>query len=84
MRAKEFITRNMRPSTAAGEEKPGAVDALKKELESAKQQGVKFNYDVIDKIMQRISKEHNLTGQELHDKWMARFHKWPDTWVKEL
>jgi hypothetical protein len=84
MRAKEFITRNMRPATASGQEKPGAVQALKQELEAAKAKGTKFNYDVIDKMMQRISKEHNLTGQQLHDQWMAKYHKWPDTWVKEL
>ncbi len=84
MRAKEFITRNMRPATASGKEIPGAVEELKQELTTANQNGVKFNYDVIDKMMQKISKKHNITGQQLHDKWMAKFHKWPDTWVKEL
>ena len=84
MKAKEFITRNMRPSTASGEEKAGAVEELKDKLVSEKEKGTKFNYNVIDKIMQQISKEYNLTGQELHDKWMAKYHKWPDTWVKEL
>jgi hypothetical protein len=83
MRAKEFITRNMRPTTAKGKERTGAVEELKSRLVSEKEKGTKFNYNVIDKIMQNISKDYNLTGQELHDKWMAKYHKWPDTWIKE-
>jgi hypothetical protein len=84
MKAKEFITRNMRPTISLGKEKPGAVEELKSKLVSEKEKGTKFNYDVIDKIMQQISKDYNLTGQELHDKWMAKYHQWPDNWVKEL
>ena len=83
MKAKEFITRNMRPQTTSGTAKPGAVDELKSQLLSAKEDGTKFTYEVIDKIMQKISKSHNITGQQLHDEWMHKYHQWPDNWIKE-
>ena len=38
-------SKKMKPTTAKGQEKPGAVEALEKALLSAKSRGVKFDYD---------------------------------------
>jgi len=76
---------NMKPFKASGEEIPGAVHALEKLLLKAKEQGVKLNYNNIDKIMQSVCKKHNLTGDELHNEFVSKHHMIPDNWiVKQL
>ncbi len=38
-------------------------------------------YDIIDKIMTRIAKSHGISGQSLHDMWVAQYDQIPDTWI---
>jgi hypothetical protein len=38
-------------------------------------------YNVIDHIMQSIAKDCNITGKELHDRWVKRYGKIPDKWI---
>jgi hypothetical protein len=88
MRASEFIFENfaegkMKPTRVTGTEKPGSVKALEKALLKAKDRGIKLNYDKIDKIMQLICKEHNLTGDKLHNDFVKKHHTIPDNWIKK-
>jgi hypothetical protein len=97
MRAREFIFENfadgkglkiakegkMRPTHVTGTEKPGSVGALEKALLKAKDRGIKLNYDKIDKMMQLICKEYNLTGDKLHNDFVKKHHTIPDNWIKK-
>jgi GNAT superfamily N-acetyltransferase len=38
-------------------------------------------YNIINKIMTRIAKSHGISGQKLHDMWVAKYKQIPDTWV---
>ena len=38
-------------------------------------------YDIIDSIMTRIAKSHGISGQKLHDMWVAEYDQIPDTWI---
>ena len=38
-------------------------------------------YDIIDHIMQRISRSHDITGKKLLDMWVTKYKKIPDTWI---
>jgi hypothetical protein len=42
----------------------------------------KYNYDTIDKLMQKVAKRHNINGKALHDMFVKKYHKTPDNWVK--
>ena len=41
------------------------------------------SYDSIDSLMQKIAKEYNITAKELHNRWMKKYNKTPDDWIKE-
>lgn len=56
-----------------------ALVAKKKELQSLNDSDEV--YKVIDRIMMKICKVHNLTGQQLHDLWVEKFKEVPDTWI---
>lgn len=43
----------------------------------------KHDYDTIDKLMQKIAKKHRITGKKLHDRFIKKYHKIPDDWIKE-
>ena len=73
----------MKPEYVSGKEKPGAVNALEKRLLAAKKDGKKFNYDVIDQMMQKICREFNLTGDELHNDFVKKHNLVPDNWIKK-
>jgi hypothetical protein len=76
---------NMKPFTKSGEEIPGSVKALEKLLLTAKERGIELNYYSIDKMMQAVAKKHHLTGDELHNEFVAKHHMIPDNWiVKQL
>ena len=55
-----------------------ALIARKEKLQSATDDQV---YDIIDKIMTRIAKTHGISGQKLHDMWVAKYKQVPDTWI---
>ena len=55
--------------------------ALEKRKSELKVADADTAYDKIDKIMTRIAKTYNISGQELHDMWTDRYGEIPDTWV---
>lgn len=55
-----------------------AVSELAKELPSLK----KHDYDTIDLLMRKISKKHHITGKALHDLFVSKYKKTPDSWIK--
>jgi hypothetical protein len=80
-KSNEDIQKGMKPTHVSGEEKPGAVKTLEKALLKAKDRGIKLDYDKIDKIMQLICKEHQLTGDKLHSDFAKKHHMVPDKWI---
>lgn len=71
----------MKPVHVDGEEKSGAVATLEKRLLAAKKRGDKLSYGVIDRMMQRVCKEHQLTGDKLHDDFVKKHKVVPDKWI---
>jgi len=55
-----------------------ALLAKKNQLQKATDDEV---YDIIDSIMTRIAKSHGISGQRLHDMWVAEYDQVPDTWI---
>jgi hypothetical protein len=43
----------------------------------------KHDYNTIDRLMQKIAKKHKITGKKLHDRFLKKYHKIPDDWIKE-
>lgn len=43
----------------------------------------KHNYGTIDKLMQRIAKKHQITGDNLHKLFIKKYKKTPDSWIKD-
>ena len=74
----------MEPLTANGKPKPGAVKALKQDLLKAKKAGTKLDYKTIDAMMQKVCREHNITGQRLHDDFVKATDLIPDNWIKKI
>jgi predicted kinase len=54
-----------------------------KELEKGLTKLNSHSYESIDKLMQSISKKHEITGKILHDEFKDKHGKIPDTWIKE-
>lgn len=42
----------------------------------------KHDYDTIDRLMQKIAKKHRITGKILHDMFVKKYKKTPDSWIK--
>ena len=40
------------------------------------------NYTAIDRLMTKLAAEHNITPEELHDKFVNKHHMIPDEWIK--
>ena len=43
----------------------------------------KHDYNTIDKLMRNIAKKHQITGDALHDLFVRKYHKTPDSWIKD-
>ena len=43
----------------------------------------KHDYNTIDKLMKNIAKKHRITGDALHDLFVRKYHKTPDSWIKD-
>ena len=43
----------------------------------------KHDYNTIDKLMKKIAKKHRITGDALHDLFVRKYHKTPDSWIKD-
>jgi hypothetical protein len=57
-----------------------AVSELEKKLLSLD----KVSYDIIDNIMRKIMKSHNLTAKELHNAFVSKNKSTPDNWIKKM
>ena len=53
------------------------------ELKTAMLQKNDHTYEGIDKIMKKISKSHDISSRELHDKWVEKYKTTPDEWIKK-
>ena len=42
----------------------------------------KHDYNTIDKLMRRIASKHRITGKALHDLFVKKYHRNPDSWIK--
>ena len=62
---------------------PITEDAVE-ELEDGLKKLDNTSYDSIDKLMRRIMKEHGMTAKELHNAFVSKHDKTPDSWIKEL
>jgi hypothetical protein len=60
---------------------PELKAALLAQADKIKNADEKAVYGIIDKIMTRIAKSHGLSGQKLHDMWVNKYKKIPDTWI---
>ena len=41
------------------------------------------DYDTIDRLMKKISKEHEVSAKELHNDFESKHGKTPDEWIKD-
>ena len=74
---------SMKPAHVSGTPHPSkAVAALERALRVRHSQGLKFNYDIIDQIMQKVCRRYNVTGDQLHDLFVSKHRMVPDAWVK--
>jgi predicted transcriptional regulator len=42
----------------------------------------KHDYNTIDTLMKRVAKKHSITDQALHDLFVKKFNRSPDSWIK--
>ena len=54
-----------------------------KELESELETLSNTSYNSIDKLMHRIMSKHDMTAKQLHNAFVSKHDKTPDTWIKE-
>lgn len=52
-------------------------------LEKGLKQLDSHDYDSIDSLMKKISKDENITPKELHDDFKSKHGKTPDDWIKD-
>lgn len=65
------------PGSCVKEDHVEKLEAGLKKLDS-------HDYDTIDGLMKKISREHDVTGKELHDDFVSKHGKTPDNWIKTL
>lgn len=71
---------NHNSDAQAVEELLAALLANKSKLQKNKDNPDKL-YKLIDTMMTTIAKTHSLTGQQMHDMWVAKYKEVPDTWI---
>jgi hypothetical protein len=42
----------------------------------------KHDYNTIDRLMRKVAQKHKITGKALHDLFQKKYHKTPDSWIK--
>ena len=62
----------------------GCEDTAVKELESGLKKLSNTSYDSIDKLMRKIMKKHDMTAKQLHNSFVDKNKKTPDTWIKDM
>jgi hypothetical protein len=55
-----------------------------KELEIGLKKLTNTSYDSIDHLMRVIMKKYNMTAKELHNNFVKKHNKTPDTWIKAM
>jgi hypothetical protein len=55
-----------------------AADELAKTLPSLQ----KHDYDTIDRLMKKISAKHGISGKALHNLFVKKYKRTPDSWIK--
>jgi len=63
-----------------GCEEDGAVE----ELETGLKKLNDTSYDSIDRLMRRIMKKHDMAAKQLHNAFVSKHDKTPDSWIKNL
>jgi hypothetical protein len=43
----------------------------------------KDSYNIIDNIMKNICKTHDISEQDLHDRWVKKYKMTPDEWIEK-
>jgi len=61
----------------------GCEDNAVKELETGLKSLSNTSYNSIDKLMRRIMSKHDMTAKQLHNAFVSKHDKTPDTWIKE-
>jgi hypothetical protein len=69
--------REDKSNQAVGDLKSALLDR-KEEIQSANKDDV---YSMIDELMTKIAKDHNISSKELHDAWVSKYDEVPDSWV---
>lgn len=59
------------------------IESPERELAKKLPTLAKHDYNTIDHLMQKIAKKHRITGKKLHDRFVKKYHKIPDDWIKE-
>ena len=60
--------------------KEGAVQ----DLEAGLKKLDNTSYNSIDKLMRRIMKNKGVSAKKLHNDFVNKYHKTPDTWIKDM
>jgi ABC-type proline/glycine betaine transport system substrate-binding protein len=68
--------------TITKKKKPVRENAVSK-LETGLTKLQKTDYNTIDKLMTKISKDENTTGKDLHNDFVKKHGKVPDNWIKD-
>lgn len=62
----------------------GCEDDAVQELETELKKLDDTSYDSIDHLMRRIMKKHDMTAKQLHNAFVNKHDKTPDSWIKNL
>lgn len=63
---------------------PEKIKEAVKELEDKLKKEDDTSYDSIDGLMRGVMKEYNITAKQLHNAFVDKHEKTPDTWIKDL
>lgn len=62
----------------------GCEDNAVTQLEQGLKKLNNTSYDSIDKLMRSIMKEHDMTAKQLHNAFVKKHNKTPDSWIDGL
>ncbi len=63
------------PGSCVKEDHVGKLEMGLKKLDNT-------DYDTIDRLMKKISKDHDVSAKELHNDFKSKHGKTPDDWIK--
>ena len=83
----DYYTRLKKMEASAKKEHKKFKD-VKEEAVQELEQGLKklnnTSYDSIDNLMRGIMKKHNVSAKKLHNDFVDKHSKTPDTWIKDI